>query len=71
LVSGGSSWEKARQCTQADPTIPLSLQRKPLQDSPITAFSYPEHLSTQFWNMQVIFHALTKIELRDMVTLAN
>ena len=26
MVSGGSSWEKARHCTQADPTIPLSLR---------------------------------------------
>ena len=45
--SGGGSWEKARHCTQADFTIPLSLiSAKPMQGSPIAAF----RISTTYYH---------------------
>jgi len=42
--------------------------RKPTQGSPISAFQYLQHSSTEFLNMQVIFMSLTKIKRHDMVT---
>ena len=57
-VSGGSSWEKARHCTQAAHTIPLSLYVvNPIQGSPIFAFhisknilAYSEKICKLFFN---------------------